>query len=496
VIDGSVPRGADPPYSVNRAVRPLPSVGTGDRSGDEAATGHPARAPVDAGVTIETSGAQGVQIGNWNVQHVNLSQTQIVYGSPSVDPIVYHFLRTSFLDVIPRSPYLFECREVRAGRGIPHRHTRRWHAVHVVAHITEDEAVMMPLSPADFRAWLDLVEQQPVFLLHCALRRSGFMRMRMLCLHDWLLHDATSQPGWGNMSNLPLRAFRSIGKHDALFHRAVIQEVDRATGAEGAMWRTLKDVGLVPVDEMTLLEFMELARFLEMPRAILTRLAALGSPTEVVTDCIRTGLAAHDPVIDSWLSTVRELSRLEPAGFERRQFRRFVRFLEGRGQAIHLPRYTGREVGYWRIFTGKYPDVLDGLKHIIQTSDVGNDIAFAASLLPTLALANDRVISSRASSVLRNLSDRKQDFPDYYVRREILRSMVEGGERSWLPESVQLIVAGGRTGEEQRYLNSYGWPADLVKVNIERKLISPTLRDEQMREVIEVMGDVIDQNRK
>jgi hypothetical protein len=446
-------------------------------------------------IFIDAQGAQGVQIGDRNIQHVNVSRTEIIYGNLGVDPLVYQFLRLSFLDVIPRSVHLFECRGVRAARGIPNLYTQRGHAVHVVAHVMDDEATVMPVNPTEFRVWRNLIEKEPVFLLHGVLRKSGTVALRMLCLHDWLLHDATRRPSWGTVSSFPPRAFRSVGAHGALFHRAVVQEVGRVTGSEGSIWRTLKDAGLIPVDEMTLLEFMEFGRFLEIPQPVFKRLAALGSPTDLVVDCIRRGRSAQDPVVDSWVSTLRELSRHEPAGFERRQFRRFVRFMEQRGQGVPLPRHSGQENGCWRVFTAMYPEVLDGLRHVIRTSSVGNDIAFAAALIPTLVLANDRVVSCRASSVLHELPDRKQDFPEYYVRREILRSMVEGGDRLWLPESMQMIATEGITGEEQRYLNSYGWTPELVEANIERKLNQPTLRDQQMREHLEVMGDVFARTR-
>ena len=452
---------------------------------------------VQAGRTpINAQGAQGVQIGNWNIQHVNLNGLKVIYGSPSVDPRVYHFLCMSFMEVVPRSAHLFECRGTRAARGVSSQCTPRMHSVLVVAQIAEDEPTAVPVSSTDFRTWLNSVEKQSIFLLHGSLRPSGIIRWRALCLHDWLLRDATRQPRWENLSNFPLSVFRSVGAHGARFHQAVVQEVDRVTGEKGGMWRTLQDAGLVPVDEMTLLEFMKLARFLEVPQPVFRQLAALGRPTDLVVNCIRRGRSTCDPVIDSWLSTVRALAREEPAGVERRNFRLFVRFLERRGRGVRLPRYSSREAGYWRVFTAMYPEVLEGLRHVVRSSNVGNDVTFAASLVPTLVLANDRVVSLNASNVLRELPDRRQDFSEYYVRREILRSLVEGGERQWLAESIQLIAGEGSSGAEQRYLNSYGWKTDQVEAKIERRLNRPTLRDQQMRECLEVMGDVFSRTRR
>jgi hypothetical protein len=145
----------------------------------------------------------------------------------------------------------------------------------------------------------------------------------------------------------------------------------------------------------------------------------------------------------------------------------------------------------------KYPESLQGLAHVIRTSNIGNDVAFAASLISTLVLASDRVDSLRASAVLRELPNRVQDFQEYFVRRELLRVPVEGGEKNWLPKAIQLLTTEGLTGKEQRYLTSYGWTVDLVQANIERKLKTPTLRDAQLgAEYLETMGDVFMRGRK
>jgi hypothetical protein len=420
----------------------------------------------------------------------NCTQWRNPYRILNVAPTFKDFLRESFIEVISRTSSIFECRDVRTARGIPHSTTRRKHIVHVVTYFTETNELSLPIHSYDFRDWLETVEQQPVLLLLGQILRPGKLTLRMLCLHDWLIQEATRQPDWKRIQSLPLKAFKPVGRHGARFHRIAVQEVDRVTGGENSTWQTLKDGGLVPVDEMTLLEFMELARFLEVPQPVFKRLATHGDPTELIVGCIRRNQLSLDPVIDSWLTTIRELSRYEPAGFERRQFRLFTRFLKNYGRDVQMPRYSSAATACWRTFTAMYPDVLKGISHVINKSTRGNEIAFAASLLSTLTLANDRVVSFKAGGVLQELRDRTRDFPQYYVRREILRSLVEGGERSWLPTAIEILVTEGTTGEEQRYLNAYGWTNELVEAKIERRLNQPTLRDQQMREYLAAMGDV------
>jgi hypothetical protein len=67
---------------------------------------------------------------------------------------------------------------------------------------------------------------------------------------------------------------------------------------------------------------------------------------------------------------------------------------------------------------------------------------------------------------------------------------------SWLPAAIEILVTEGATGEEQRYLNAYGWTTELVEAKIERRLNQPTLRDQQMQEHLEAMGDVFMRTRK
>jgi hypothetical protein len=362
--------------------------------------------------------------------------------------------------------------------------------VHVATYLAGGDATSVPVHRTLFNDWLDVVEKEPVLLLHGQpLRRRG-LQLRVLCLHDWMLREAARDPRWYDTADLPLTAFKQVVVGRPAFHDVVIREIDRVAGFVDGVWRTLHDEAMVPLDEVTFLRFVELARFLEVPRPVLERLAASGSPSELLVDRIEGRGYQSDPMIDRWLATAQQLSWLEPVAVPRRQLRHFTRFVEQRGQGVRLPRYTSRNAGYWRVFTAKYPDALQGIAHVIQASSLGSNVAFAASLLSTLTLGNDRVVSLRAEAVLRDLANRTQDFPQYYVRREILRSLAEAGEARWLSRALQIVAEEGATGAEQRYLNAYGWTTDIVQAKITRRLDFPTLRDQRMRDHLEVMAHV------
>ena len=179
------------------------------------------------------------------------------------------------------------------------------------------------------------------------------------------------------------------------------------------------------------------------------------------------------------------------SAFERRQFRKFVRLLTRRGVGVRLPSYRGPEVGCWRSFVAMYPESVDGLSHVIATSPHGNDVAFAAAMLPMLALSNDPSVQHRAWKALRFLGDRRQDFSAYAVRRELVRAPAESGDPRGLAESVKLITAEGSHGREARFLSRYGWTPAVLERNLNRKLQTPTRRDEQLKHFYETMGDVV-----
>ena len=67
----------------------------------------------------------------------------------------------------------------------------------------------------------------------------------------------------------------------------------------------------------------------------------------------------------------------------------------------------------------------------------------------------------------------------------------------WPRKATRLITTQGvTTGAEQRYLTSYGWTAEVVEANLNRKLTNRTLRDQQMRKYMYAMGNAFQRKPK
>ncbi|WP_346270280.1 hypothetical protein [Pseudonocardia sp.] len=364
--------------------------------------------------------------------------------------------------------------------------------------LIDDGEVRIPLACDDLQSWLRNVEEQPAFLLHGLRLPSGKIQFWMLCIHDWMVRTAcrTRDGDWYSIQSIPFGDFRRVDSSGQNFHQQAIVEVDRTVRGGSGIWRSSMDPAIMPVSELTLMKFMEAAPFLEVPKNVFRRLVRAGSPDELTLEYLSSSQISGDQVIDDWLKSIRPVLRSSgEVTHERLQFKNFSRFLERRGDAA-LPRFQAKYVRCWRTFTVKYPESLQGYAHVIRTSNAGERVAFAAAMLPMLALSNDRIIASRAAELLNRVGGRVHDFRSYRVRRELLRAPSEGGERRWLPKATRLLATEGRHGPETRYLASYGWTPDVVEVNIENKLLHPSLRDEHLREFYEVMGDVVSQRTR
>lgn len=411
------------------------------------------------------------------------------------------FVSESFLNVVlhdERSPELLDCTDLRTGRGS--RTVYSVSGVNFHIHIQTDNSAASSIQEGRERilSCYETVETKPVVILRISFSNGRTTPVfRMLCLHDWLIRNAL-------MSRSPLERqkwdyqsadFVRIDSAGKKFHEKLIEEAARAEGSDGAPWRTLRDYGLVPVDEVTFLEFIEFARFLEIPTRAFERLAR--SSGMQITQALRRFLAsgdatASDPMVRDWLSSIQELAPARHnSEFERRQFRQFARLISRSGNGVRLPKYRGTEVGCWRSFVSMYPESVKGLAHILRTSPHGNDVAFAAAMLPMLALSADSRVEREARDALRILVERAQDFRSYEVRRELLRAPAEAGDHVSLERAISLITREGAAGAESRFLSRYGWTSDIVEENINRKLGNPTYRDVNLRDFYTAMGDIV-----
>lgn len=416
-----------------------------------------------------------------------------------VDVLVYRLLAGSFLalPVLQGTPARWLCRELRVRRGSTDTCTPPTLAFHFEVQKSQTRQPELQVSFPSISRWRGLVETQPVVIILVSEPHLGVReKFWMLCFHDWLIQNAatTPTPSRRSSSDIPVRGFQQIDNEGENLHRLLIREAERARGMDGAKWRTLRDYRLIPVDEETFLEFLDLARALEVPTEVYKKLAmrSRGQLTRSLRQYLQQGGSDDDPLVQEWLASIDGIpvpTGLD--GFDRRQFRRFTRLVNQSGQGVQLPRYRGLEVGCWRTFVSMYPEALTGLHQIIATSRHGNDVAFAAAMLPMLALSNDPIVERRAHEALGALSSRAQDFSSYRVRRELLRAPAEAGVPDHIDKLIDLMRREGAHGMERRFLSDYGWTAQVVEQNINRKIDSPTLRDVNLKGFYEAMGDVI-----
>ena len=152
----------------------------------------------------------------------------------------------------------------------------------------------------------------------------------------------------------------------------------------------------------------------------------------------------------------------------------------------------------WDIFgiVAVYPRTVRMLQQVVAMSPHANDVMFAAALLPILALSEDGGVSDGAKPALRLVQSKVSGAPvsalsAYAFQREMLRSLAESGDRRSGAGLVDYVAKQGGTTLETRFLTRYGWPAESVRGNIERKLSRPTRRDENLRPLYEAMGDLL-----
>jgi hypothetical protein len=118
----------------------------------------------------------------------------------------------------------------------------------------------------------------------------------------------------------------------------------------------------------------------------------------------------------------------------------------------------------------------------------------ASTYLPIFALSEDSNISGLGRDALRAVEHKigrlsTLTVSTYAFQREMLRSLVESGDRRFTNRLVDLVRRRGLPVFEREFLTRYGWPRRSLRENIERKLCRPTRRDENLRELYQVMGD-------
>ena len=240
---------------------------------------------------------------------------------------------------------------------------------------------------------------------------------------------------------------------------------------------------------------MKFARFWGIPTKVFQHLTRRtgGRVPSAVKDYLFSGVEPEDPEVATWRSLVlKQASLYPPTGLEPAHFRHFARLLTRPESLIRLPPFRIAEVNTWRAFVSTYPESVHGLSNLVAHSSDPPTVAFAAALLPILALSEDRQTHQLAWQALQGLESRMGDFRPYYVRREFLRTPAEAsGEKEYVKKAIALLKREGASGAERRYLSRYGWTPEIVPVKLNQKREHPTIRDETLLEYFEAMGEIL-----
>jgi hypothetical protein len=297
-----------------------------------------------------------------------------------------------------------------------------------------------------FRKWTDLVEHEPVILLHIEIPSVQRQEYRFLILHDWMLKNPERPRRVARQKTVSFApdAFHQVGPTADNFHRALTTEADRIRAKPSALWHTRRSLW-VPIREVDLFHhFGHLGAF-EIPAGAVqeasnvtdenkTASAVWGYLRDLWSLPGRYPEASRLPKIRAWLDEILRPRDRDREQHERKQFQRFVRAMQdvGCAEALSIPGFTYDEISCWRVFTQLFPQSLCLLKQVSEhPSHYRPDQLMAVSLLSSnLATADDQVIAGRAHDTLTRLfsvaaNSRAYRFQDYAVIRQLYFAMAE-----------------------------------------------------------------------
>ena len=357
------------------------------------------------------------------------------------------------------------------------------------------------VTRSTFTLWLRHCENQPVFVLFVRKVQANLQEYRFLCFHDWLLksHGQSAICDRGPTISLKIRDFKESNDGNK-FHEDLLKDGDRALRDPGSLWGTLRDDGLLPFDEALFHDLMEFASFAEPPTQVVKLLAKEGLPS--VPDITRHLLEKEDSEEDSldqlleeWANTLRTIAPAPSQNsFQRRQFRLFRKMMMNFKKGLTLPQFPPFKIDYvscWRAIIAMYPNSIKMLQYVIRYSQRPGDIKFASAMPPMLALSSDRLIRDQASEAIRLLCQRRDFSSSYSYRRELCRGPAEAGDERSLKEAIKILKSRKSISDEIAFLDDYGWKKEVLQANLDRKLITPTIRDEPLKDFYLAMGDLL-----
>jgi hypothetical protein len=348
--------------------------------------------------------------------------------------------------------------------------------------------------------WISVLEREPVVLLHIRILSIQQQEYRFLMLHSWMLHN----PEWPDKLAIQgkikfnLDDFQLVDLEGQNFQNALEDERDRILKKQ-TIWRTRNSL-LVPISETDLFRHFGALGSMEIPAIVLNEAKMMPETLTVEIDLWRLlhniwslpekyqQQAMGLPGIRNWLN-----SRMTPIApkykqWERKQFQKFVRAMEGilSGNKISLPSFTYKEISCWRIFVQLFPESIRILNRVSQYPEAHQpqELMAASLLSSTLASADDDVLSGKARNLLRRMQSvannaKLYDYRQYRVVRQIRFSVTEAdGSEKAVQETIDFVHSHPKEWDSLLNRRYYRDTTDvsLVRSTI-RKLERPKPRD-------------------
>lgn len=348
-----------------------------------------------------------------------------------------------------------------------------------------------------FEKWQTLSKTEPVFLLYYGDEDTPKEDVRFLAWQEWVIRNAPTHRALASefhtFSIDVDKDFKPVGPRCVDFHRALQDELNRAKGVPGALFRTVPGSIALPVDLNFLLQHLEAAAHVWLPAPVLKEIP-FGAGHEAVIQYFLRAWRDDETVGPNLRSLVESIKRTcSPIAksFERLQFGLFVdamiQFQKPTTRAaVSLPRFNARTIRCWRCFAAYFPESMHVFMHLAQHGCY-NDQLFSLVILPVPVVASGPSVTLIAEPIANALRRLRAELGEirslegYMLAREARRGIIEAGcaEGGEERETLDFMNRHSSEGWELQFLSLYGggWEGNGAIRKAELKLTEGTLRD-------------------
>lgn len=308
--------------------------------------------------------------------------------------------------------------------------------------------------------WLELAEQQPIFLVHVGIKGIHQQLYRFLSIHEWMLQrpSGPSRLTRQRTVTFPLSLFTLIDSAGSNFRVALQDEANRVCKTSGSLWRTQRSPHL-PFSELDCFRRFGLLGELEVPASLVA-----GVKNDHVVDqdvweslqqLARSAEGLEDlskwPDARAWLQRISRAATRGEHAQDLKEFKRFRNAMHGaaRGRMFDFPGFTYDETSRWRVLTQLFPESVRLLELLVERprAFTPHQLMGASQLLATLSSTGDSTLSGRSGRALRALSvevvsTSVNDLSQYSIVRQMLYTLAEAsGDRSDVERCIDFVHA-------------------------------------------------------